>query len=57
MYIFVLQAMLETHIDDPTALGHFVVFYAAMFNSWLGQAFYNTRFDQASHSSFPPRTQ
>jgi len=41
LYVLVLQSL----FPYPAASIEYVIVFAASFNSWLGEAFYNTRFD------------
>ena len=45
LYVLPLQNLFGLPIMDGEGLRHFLLFWPALFNSWLGEAFFNTRFD------------
>jgi low temperature requirement protein LtrA len=45
LFIFVLQSMFALPVSLSSLLTTFPFFYALLFNAWVGNVFYNTRFD------------
>eukprot|EP00937_MAST-01D_sp_MAST-1D-sp2_P002831 g2831.t1 len=45
MFVLPMQNMFMLPIDTAADVCRFAVIFLAIFNSWLGEAFYNTRFD------------
>eukprot|EP00658_Telonema_sp_P-2_P035899 TRINITY_DN26044_c0_g1_i7.p1 TRINITY_DN26044_c0_g1~~TRINITY_DN26044_c0_g1_i7.p1 ORF type:complete len:300 (+),score=64.76 TRINITY_DN26044_c0_g1_i7:169-1068(+) len=45
VYIFVLQSLVQMDLLHLQGVYQYIILYIAAFNSWLGMAFFNTRFD------------
>jgi hypothetical protein len=45
LFVLPLQSMFTLQVRDSYELGLFITFYTATFTAWVGESFFNTRFD------------